>query len=586
MAFGPEFIRGLEAAWGPGLPWRVSRVEGGESWVALKVSARQPGLRAPEGGAASGWPAVSERSAGHFAEAQDQWLLLSWGAGSAGCCLAGSGDVAALKEGAPARTPMAEALKSRAVRGDIVVVRQLDHDRVLEFELRRRIAAGTSIGYFLILEATEPTGNLLLLDGGHKIEEAARHSAPDQNRYRTLLPGHPYVPPPAFTGPLPGELSSLCFEDVPNLMGIGRPLARLVQAHWEERDPGTWLAALREAVENDEALLCQRTEKGYLTRLRYPLPGAEPLGEDALAAAARGVLVPLLQRERDRQLHETGARLKHAAKARERHRDGLLKQLKDCEAADILRQKGTAILAHMAEIPPRAEEVTLTDWDGNALTIALDPRLSPSHNAERYFKKYRKARGDPQKIREEIAALEGAIREILEQRDLLESISEPGSFEQAVKDLEAWLAPETEKGKNKAKGRKGGKENEPPCLVYEREGLTILVGLSARGNRYVTFRQARGEDIWLHAHELPGAHVIIRGARDRHELEEEHPAVLEFAASLAAGHSKGRNSGSVWVDYTERRYVRPVPGTVALVTYTNPGTLRVAPPLKPARTSS
>ncbi|MBR1672368.1 MAG: NFACT family protein [Fretibacterium sp.] len=548
MAFGPEFIRGLEAAFNMRLPWRVSRVEGGESWVALKVSY------------------------------EDQWLLLSWGSGAAGCCLAGPEEVSALREGAPARTPLAEALKSRAVRGDIVSARQINHDRVLEFELRRRVAAGTSIGYFLILEATEPTSNLVLLDGEHKIEEAARHAAPDQNRYRTLLPGHPYVPPPAFCGPLPEELAVLRFEDVSNLMGIGRPLARLVQSLWEERDPAAWLEALREAGGGGRALLCQRTAKGYLTRLRCPLPGAESLGEDALNAAARGVLAPLLQRGRERQLHEIDARLKRAAKARERHRDGLIKQLKDCEAADVLRQKGEVILAHLTEIPPRAAEVTLTDWEGNSLTVALDPRLSPSHNAERYFKKYRKAKGDPQSLKEGIAALEGAIREILEQRDILESINDPESFERAVKDLEEWLKPEEGRGQAvKRKGKGGRKKEAPPHLAFEREGLSVLVGLSARGNRYVTFRQARAEDIWLHAHELPGAHVIVRGARDRRELEEEHRAVLEFAAALAAGHSRGRNSGSVLVDYTERRYVRPVPGTVALVTYTNPGTLRVAP---------
>ena len=286
----------------------------------------------------------------------------------------------------------------------------------------------------------------------------------------------------------------------------------------------------------------------------------------------------MLQRGRDRRLHEIDAKLRRAAKAKERHRDGLLKQLRDCEAAEVFRQKGEAILAHIPEIPPRAESVTLTDWTGQSLTVALDPKLSPSRNAERYFKRYRKAKGDPQKIQEGIAALESAIRELMEQRDILEAIESPEDFERAVKDLEAWLAPDTGQGKDKGKRKKRAKEGEPPYLAYELEGLTILVGLSARGNRFVTFRQARPEDIWLHAHELPGSHVIIRGT-SREELEGPRRGVLEFAAGLAAGHSKGRNSGSVPVDYTERRYVRPVPGTVALVTYVNPGTLRAAPRL-------
>ncbi|MBR1673018.1 MAG: NFACT family protein, partial [Fretibacterium sp.] len=232
------------------------------------------------------------------------------------------------------------------------------------------------------------------------------------------------------------------------------------------------------------------------------------------------------------------------------------------------------------EIPPRAEEVTLPDWStGDALVVALDPRLPPSRNAERYFKKYRKAKGDPQNIREGIAALEGAIQELMEQRDLLEAIDDPEDFERAVKDLEDWLNPESARqGKARGKGKKDG--DTPPHLRFELgeadgPSLTILVGLSARGNRYV-LRQARPEDIWLHAHELPGSHVIIRGA-GRAELEGPLRGVLERAASLAAGHSKGMNSGSVQVDYTERRHVRPVPGTVSLVTYVNPGTLRVAP---------
>ncbi len=121
----------------------------------------------------------------------------------------------------------------------------------------------------------------------------------------------------------------------------------------------------------------------------------------------------------------------------------------------------------------------------------------------------------------------------------------------------------------------------PPHLEFNLENnITVLVGLSARGNRYVTFKLARPDDIWLHAHELPGSHVIIKGA-SRLELESGLDNILKFAAQLAAWYSKGRTSGLVLVDYTERRHVRAVPGTVALVTYVNPGTIRVKPDDKP-----
>jgi predicted ribosome quality control (RQC) complex YloA/Tae2 family protein len=228
--------------------------------------------------------------------------------------------------------------------------------------------------------------------------------------------------------------------------------------------------------------------------------------------------------------------------------------------------------------------VSLRDWEtGETLEIILDPRLSPSRNAERYFKKYKKARCDPKKIREEIASIEGAIEEIREQRDLLEAIQDAESFEKAARDVGEWLSAVVEKKDSSNKNTP--KNTLPPHLRFEYEGYTILVGLSARGNRYVTFKQASGDDIWLHAHEVSGAHVIIRGARGREGLD---PNVLLFAASLAAAHSRAKgevpqklkasdSTPSAQVDYTERRYVRAVPGTMSLVTYTNPGTVRVAP---------
>ncbi|MFC2594785.1 MAG: NFACT family protein, partial [Fretibacterium sp.] len=159
MTLGPEFVRGLRGALSGRLPWRIHKAEGGDSWVALKL--------------------------GH----DDLWLLFSWGSGTGGCCLADGGSVSVLRKGAPARTPLVEALRSRFVKGDLTGVRQIGHDRILEFEVRRRVAAGAEVRYSLVLEATEPLGNLILLGADRRIEELARHEAPDRNPYRTLLPG-------------------------------------------------------------------------------------------------------------------------------------------------------------------------------------------------------------------------------------------------------------------------------------------------------------------------------------------------------------------------------------------------------------
>lgn len=579
MAMGPEFITGIEAALKRDIEaerekiLRINKIEGGDCWTALKI--------------------------------YNKWLLISWAGGAVGCCNVFDNEINALKNNSRLTAPIVSALKSRfasAAKGEIIDITQINHDRVLEFKMRRRVAAGIFVYYYLILEATEPIGNLLLLNSERIIEEAARHSAPDQNSYRTILPGHKYAPPPIFDGILLDKNTKLDFQDVLNIAGIGRPLAKIIQAHWEDFSPEIWRDKIINNFLNNNDANFMILNKNYLTKFSVLFPETKILNlenKDILSAARHGMINILLHRGRDRITREIKAEIKRAVKSRERRRDGLLKQLKECQEAEIFRRKGEMILAHIYEIPARAENITLTDWNGDKLNIELDPNLTPSRNAERYFKKYKKFSADPQAIRDKIFAVESAIAEINEQPSILENIDDEAKFNDAVRDLKEWLFPQvlsdfSDKNKNKAKNFKNKNKNKinkilPPHLEFKfnnndfgENEIIVLVGLSARGNRYVTFKEARPNDIWLHAHELPGAHVIIKGA-DRSELEseldedEKYNKILKFAASLAAWYSKGKNSNSVLVDYTERRHVRAVPGTVALVTYTEPGTMRVTP---------
>ena len=546
MALGPEFISGLIPALKEFLPLRISKIEGGFSWTALKFL-------------------------------NDKYLLLSWTSGAAGCCLASEDEVTALRDFSNARTSLVEALKSKLLRGgEIFDVEQLNNDRIIKFHVIRRVAAGVSIKYFLILEVTEPLANFILLDENNKIYEAAKHSAPDKNSFRTILPGHFYNTPPEFKGINLKLTQHFNFEDVKNLIGIGRPLTRLIQDHWSEHDFLAWKSAIIKIFDTNNNLSetpCQIiTNKNYLTRFDFTFPETKILDTNPLSAARAGVLEVLLQKGREKKLHDIDLKLKRAVKSRERHLDGLKKQLTECKNAEVFRKKGEAILANINEIKPYSTEIKLTHWDGEIFNIELDPNLTPSRNADKYFKRYRKFKNNPDIIQSNINAMQSAIKEIQEQYDILESLSSPQEFDKAAADVIEWLEPQQELKKSR---QQKNKHSEPPHLIYEIDGAVILAGLSARGNRFV-LRQARPEDIWLHAHELAGSHVIIKGVK-RSELENEKSKILKFAASLAAGHSKGKNSNSVQIDYTERKYVRPVPGTVALVTYINPSTIRVSP---------
>ena len=113
-------------------------------------------------------------------------MLFSWHSGSSGVCIASQNEINALKEISPSRASISDALKSRLTHGgEIFSVEQLNHDRILKFSARRRVSAGVSVNYYLVIEITEPVANFLLLDENMKIDEAARHSTPDVNHFRT-----------------------------------------------------------------------------------------------------------------------------------------------------------------------------------------------------------------------------------------------------------------------------------------------------------------------------------------------------------------------------------------------------------------
>ncbi|MCL2767680.1 MAG: NFACT family protein, partial [Synergistaceae bacterium] len=216
MPFSPEFIYSLsyelDKFFKEQNP-RVTRIEGGESWIALCIGA--------------------------------DWLFFSWGSHKNGVCRATENEVTILKKSAPARTPLVELLKSHILRGQLMGASQIQNDKIIRIEASRLIGAGFIKLHHIVFEATEPNGNFLLLDESFSIMDLARHSSPDENHYRTLLPGHVYMPPPPFEGLGLTELKTLEYEQARNIKGVGRQLAEMIQAHWNENTPEEWLFILR-----------------------------------------------------------------------------------------------------------------------------------------------------------------------------------------------------------------------------------------------------------------------------------------------------------------------------------------------------
>ena len=242
--------------------------------------------------------------------------------------------------------------------------------------------------------------------------------------------------------------------------------------------------------------------------------------------------------------------------------------LAEAQEAELFQKRGMALVTNLYALGPQAlPKEKKIEIDG--LEIPLDLSKSFSDNAELCFKKAKK-------MHRAVGELDGRVRDLETKVADLTSISE--KIEKALTDeeLEA-LAPAFEKEGLQVPERPTGfeekkaSEAKPFLEVESTDGFKIYCGRNQEENRRVTFREGKGNDIWMHVKGLPGAHVIIKQQKNK---TVPLNTLLE-AAQLCLFHSKIRKGKRAEVDYTPRKHVRAIKGTLAEVTYTGNKTLYV-----------
>lgn len=548
MSIGPELFSILADNFTAcRLPARIAKIETGETWAAFKFGRK------------------------------GNWLLFSWNTKNYGCGIICDGDVYLLKNSRTVRSSFGEALKSNFLGATFLSVEQQNNDRVLLLKAERIVGAGFPVSIALVFEGTERNSNLIILDGEGTVLEPAKHVHGDMNRYRMILPGMRYVPPPPLKGKEWIHVAPIRSPDtLRELLGVGKGLVDAITPIWEEYPVAFWntsFSTLLQKKHNADVPMILQKKGTYSTVFPGLLPGFTPLFGDIAERCGEEIISSLFSAQRGEKLRQVKKAVEKESKSRERHADGLRNQLAMAERSEEYKKKGNLILAEMDVIPPRAKEVSVVDWEtGKQLFILLDERLSPSQNAERYFKKYKKGKVDKESLWSTIRSIEDGVAELQEQVEYLETIDTPDLLAIAADDILEWISPKKKQDVNKKK-----KENAPPHIRLRYEECDVYIGLNARGNRYVTFRVAAPTDLWFHVHDIPGAHVILKSAgRDM----RPSATVIEVAASFAAWYSRGKHSTKIQVDYTEKKNVRSISGNaIAHVTYTHPRTIQVRPDL-------
>ena len=450
-------------------------------------------------------------------------------------------------------------------------IEQIENDRIVEITVSNKNEIGDHIQATLIIEIMGKHSNILLVDkSSHKILEVIKHIGFSQNSYRTLLPGATYIAPPGT-----GALNPFTIKDeklfeilqtqeltAKNLQNLFQGLGRDTATELEKQLLNDKLATFRNFF-GQETKPCL-TDKSFSC-----VPFSTKI-EGHFSSLSQLLDVYYKDKaERDRVKQQASELIRRVENELQKNRQKLKKQEKELlatENAEEFRQKGELLTTFLHQVPNDQDQVILENYYTNQpITIALDKALTPNQNAQRYFKRY-------QKLKEAVKYLTDLIEETKATILYLESVETV--LNQAGLDEIAEIREELiQTGFIRRRQREKIQKRQKPEQYLASDGKTIIyVGRNNLQNEELTFKMARKEELWFHAKDIPGSHVVISG--NLNPTDE----VKTDAAELAAYFSKGRLSNLVQVDMIEvKKLNKPTGGKPGFVTYTGQKTLRVTP---------
>ncbi|MBN1639782.1 MAG: NFACT family protein [Anaerolineae bacterium] len=496
------------------------------------------------------------------------------------------------RRGVDVPTPLLLLLRKYVRGARIAAIDQPPFERIV-----RLACSGPEGDVTLVVEAMGRHSNIVLVAADGQVMDSIKRVTARLSRVRPMLPGTHYAPPPPQDKLDPADLTERYLSQVietertaqpawrvlvNEVRGISPLLAREIVfratgavdlACGQVRSVAQILDAyhelLQHAWDDSWAPSVGLGEEGRVVAYApYLLTHAGDWAEtDTIGAAIEryegavssadgyGPAKARVSESLDEARARVGGRL-----------EALQRQLIPQDELDRLRLSGEMVLAYAHAIQRGQTSLeAVIDVEGTTITIALNPDLSAVRNAQAYFERYEKAKAATAEIPALVrrARLElDYLDQLATDLDLARNWPEIDEVRSAL--IDAGYAPRRQRVKMQL---------GQPLRALSPDGLQILVGRSARQNHQVTFRHAAPDDLWLHAMDVPGAHVIVRAGG-----QPVPEATLVRAAELAAHYSAARGEGTVLVAYTQRRYVRPVRGAgPGMVTYRNEQTIAVSP---------
>ena len=436
-------------------------------------------------------------------------------------------------------------------------------ERVVSLGFARR--PGEPLEKRLVIELMGRHSNLFLLERDHRVVALARQVKPGQSRLRPIGTGDTYQPPPPAAGepastaasfaawqerlmlvPLPLEQAlrdafqgispALARQLVPETW-LAQPVGSLTDHQWQELWQAwqSWLGALEAG-----RFVWQPTATGYrcwapTASITEPaIQGDLPINRGL--AGYYGEQLAALQLRTSRQ-----------------HLQQQLRKLADQQARQVADQEGLLAAAAGSE--------TLQQ-EADALLSQLQPSRQCIDAAQKLYRRARKLRRSVAAItprleqhRQHLAAIEASLT-------YLEQAEDGAQLEVLREELEELLGRSTRPGRRQRRALEATRGTPSPLELCTGSGMVVQVGRNHRQNEWISLRQARRGDLWFHAQELPGSHVVLKSS-----VQAAADSDLQVAADLAAHFSRGRANGRVPVVMVAVDALQRIPGAA-------PGTVR------------
>ncbi|MDO4477768.1 MAG: NFACT RNA binding domain-containing protein [Lachnospiraceae bacterium] len=477
-------------------------------------------------------------------------------------------------------------LRKHIQGGRITAITQPSLERVIEIAIDHRDELGDPCTRRLIIELMGKHSNIILVNGDNVIMDSIKRVPSFMSSVREVLPGRDYFIPMTqekvdpltvsrdtiFENVLSGsgKLSQLIYKRITGIspeaaeefcyeagLDGGSPLAAISEnekAHLTD----VLMARFKAIAEGQFAahvVLDEHKEPRAFASL--PLTMYADLESVPCDSVSEALRLFYAERNTSTRLNEKSANMRHAVSVA---LDRVLKkaalqekQLKDTEKKDKYRIYGELLNAYGYAVENGASSYEAFNYyDNTHLTIPLDPTLTASENAQKYFARYQKLKRTESSLSEQLTATYA-------DKAQLESVLEAIAIAENDADLTAIRLELENSGWLKKKYIKRGKvreEKSKPMFFRSSDGFILAVGKNNLQNDELTFKYANGGDWWFHAKGRPGSHVILKT-----EGKEVPDRAFEEAGALAAYYSKdSKESPKIEIDYTLRKNLKKTPG--------------------------